>query len=281
MKKTHKKTIKNRCILFGILIGMLIPLFVNCILCKKIPFKTAGSNGEWLAFWGSYLGAIFGGITAYVVAKTQIKVGKENNKKIKQQTELMALIKLKEKLDIVKEHLEFLNKELEKGKFKYKEFTGNVKDNQYLIVFYYGRALNDTYEDIILLIDKLTDLELIIELRERINCYIYLEKVVSIDTTRYHHQLQILNKKCEIAKGDILLLENMPFENKNQQIEKEKLKIIQFKNTIKDIEKEMYIIDNKKIVRLKYYKEINEYQKIITLQEKINEKINSLKENMK
>ncbi|ASR69260.1 MAG: hypothetical protein H9W83_00730 [Leuconostoc sp.] len=66
--------------LFLIILGMLIfvggPLFVQY---KHWP-RGSNGNGDWLGFWGSYLGMVPSGLIAYFVAKSQIDAERNNER---------------------------------------------------------------------------------------------------------------------------------------------------------------------------------------------------------
>lgn len=65
----------------GIIIGLIVfvggPLFVQ--YTQWLP--GSNGNGDWLGFWGSYLGIIPSGLIAWLVATKQINSSKENEKK--------------------------------------------------------------------------------------------------------------------------------------------------------------------------------------------------------
>ncbi|WEG74406.1 hypothetical protein [Vagococcus intermedius] len=79
-----KKIVKN---IFGnwkiiVFVMIVIPIFIGILLLlidyvpllKRIP----GSNGDWLGFWGGYIGAAMGVLGAYYIMKKQIESDKES-----------------------------------------------------------------------------------------------------------------------------------------------------------------------------------------------------------
>lgn len=65
----------------GIIIGLIIfvggPLFVQ--YTQWLP--GSNGNGDWLGFWGSYLGIIPSGLIAWIVASKQIESSRENDRR--------------------------------------------------------------------------------------------------------------------------------------------------------------------------------------------------------
>lgn len=61
---------------------LVIPLLVNGLLTSSIsaPFINNTTNSDWLGFWGSYLGAIFGGIATLLGVKLTIDKMDEQKK---------------------------------------------------------------------------------------------------------------------------------------------------------------------------------------------------------
>jgi hypothetical protein len=85
-------------IFLGIVLG---PILTNFIIKTYIPlpFKYLtpfGNQKDWLSFFGNYSGGIIGGLSAYVIARMQIKDsqmdGKQKN--IKDQLGVLKIIKL-------------------------------------------------------------------------------------------------------------------------------------------------------------------------------------------
>lgn len=66
--------------IIGLIVGVIIfvvgPLFVQ--YTHWLP--GSNGNGDWLQFWGSYLGVIPSGLIAWLVASKQIKSDRENSK---------------------------------------------------------------------------------------------------------------------------------------------------------------------------------------------------------
>lgn len=60
----------------GVIVFVAGPLFVQY---NHWP-KGSNGNGDWLSFWGSYLGVIPSGLIAYCVAKVQINAAKESER---------------------------------------------------------------------------------------------------------------------------------------------------------------------------------------------------------
>lgn len=56
-----------------------VPIFINLIMNYKTKFEVAGSN-DWIGFYGSYIGAIIGGLVAFGVAHIQIRHQNEKDR---------------------------------------------------------------------------------------------------------------------------------------------------------------------------------------------------------
>lgn len=78
-----------------IMMVVFIPIFVNFLM--SLPCSWAkGAVGDWISFYGSYLGALIGGIVAFGVARIQIDAQKtsEKNALIIQQLPSVVMIRL-------------------------------------------------------------------------------------------------------------------------------------------------------------------------------------------
>lgn len=108
--------------LFIVVLIISVPIFLNILVSIETPYTT-GDSGTWLSFFGSYLGAIIGGIVAYYIAKMQFKRldSKEGEKRGLRQYPLLLevrseLLRIKNELNTLElkmdEHKEF-NDQLE------------------------------------------------------------------------------------------------------------------------------------------------------------------------
>ncbi|WP_273716266.1 hypothetical protein [Leuconostoc mesenteroides] len=94
------KIVSGITIIVGLIIFVGGPLFVQY---THWPHGSSG-NGDWLSFWGSYLGVIPSGMIAYIVAKVQIRDSKESERLQRNETHYldelralyMSLVKLGE-----------------------------------------------------------------------------------------------------------------------------------------------------------------------------------------
>jgi len=92
---------------------VLTPIFLNCFFQHYSITTAVGlSNKEWLAFWGSYLGAIIMGLFTFLVLfftyKQSEKHHKDNLKRLEDQTTL-----LNQQTESLKKQTAILSKEFE------------------------------------------------------------------------------------------------------------------------------------------------------------------------
>ena len=88
-----------------IILGVII-LILLILAPRMVPTVwTQGSTSDWILFYGSYLGAILGGLVAFAVARIQVKAleNQEKNRRIIQQ--LPALIQLKFEVEKAKKFM--------------------------------------------------------------------------------------------------------------------------------------------------------------------------------
>lgn len=95
------KIIKNKWTYF-IILGLFIFVPVG-IQISQVYFGDKTPHGDWLGFWGSYLGIIPSGLIAYFVAKNQIDYQNQiENKRRQRETDLFNLEKLEEGMEYLK-----------------------------------------------------------------------------------------------------------------------------------------------------------------------------------
>lgn len=88
MKETFKKYILL--IAASCLLIFMIPIIMALLLKLKVFSFAIGTTGAWIAYWGSYLGAIVGAFTVIAVTLIQIrKQGEHNKNQIDAQRESM------------------------------------------------------------------------------------------------------------------------------------------------------------------------------------------------
>ena len=75
------ENINKKWIVIVIVIIICLPILISffCNLADYIPLDivSVGSNSDWISFWGSMLGAIFGVIGTFFVLQIQIKKDNE------------------------------------------------------------------------------------------------------------------------------------------------------------------------------------------------------------
>lgn len=71
------KNNKKICLILLIIVIALIPSFINILLYIPIPTH-ATNDSDWLSFWGSFLGGVFGGLATFIgVLLTIFKMKKD------------------------------------------------------------------------------------------------------------------------------------------------------------------------------------------------------------
>lgn len=78
----------KHCIIVIFLVIVVCPIFINIIICCSNPLPwhipIAGTSENWVGFWGSYAGAIIGGlITLYVLYHTMKENAKIRDSQVK------------------------------------------------------------------------------------------------------------------------------------------------------------------------------------------------------
>lgn len=108
--------------LFIVFLIISVPIFLNILISIETPYNT-GDSGTWLSFFGSYLGAIIGGIVAYYIAKMQFERldSKEGEKRGLRQYPL--LLEVRSELLRIKNELNTLELRMD----KYKEFNDQLE----------------------------------------------------------------------------------------------------------------------------------------------------------
>ncbi|MCM3138968.1 hypothetical protein M3573_11805 [Bacillus safensis] len=81
--------------IFGVII--ILPMFINLLFTFKLPF-VQGSMDNWFSFFGSYSGAIVGGIVAYFISRHQWENHKRNEEENRKINQLFGLISIKSEL---------------------------------------------------------------------------------------------------------------------------------------------------------------------------------------
>ncbi|QSI43418.1 hypothetical protein [Bacillus altitudinis] len=105
---------------FGVII--ILPMFINLLFTFKLPF-VQGSMDNWFSFFGSYSGAIVGGIVAYFISKLQWQNHKKSEEENRKINELFGLICVKRELKKIHQSIEILERVKKNFLEKYKNFT--------------------------------------------------------------------------------------------------------------------------------------------------------------
>lgn len=97
-------------ILFILPLVLIIPIITGAVLKLTYSGYTIGDENAWVAFYGSYVGGVTGGVVAYLVAKMQINQLREEAKL--NHARFYAAIErdmhlLKDQLPSLKHHLEY------------------------------------------------------------------------------------------------------------------------------------------------------------------------------
>lgn len=137
---------KNRIIkiiiYFFVILGLVslflaIPYSINRYIICNSEYSKATNDG-WTSFFGSYLGAIIGGVISLFVAKItlnnefkhQKKQEDENNKKRENSMVYMVIYELECNLTILYGYLEYLGKEGRMGKINGGIYGANMKEDK-------------------------------------------------------------------------------------------------------------------------------------------------------
>lgn len=102
-----------------LLVILLICIVTPLLVEYWIPIPSG--NGDWLSFWGSYLGIIPSGLIAYFVAKYQIDREHEKAKKEKD-----------------RDCLPYFNVDMEKRKINFNSINSSLPIQQVILISYYS-----------------------------------------------------------------------------------------------------------------------------------------------
>lgn len=172
---------------------VFIPIFVNFLM--SLPCSWAkGAVGDWISFYGSYLGALIGGIVAFGVARIQIDAQKtsEKNALIIQQLPSVVMIRLE--LDKI---ISFL-KEL----YKIIESNENF-DSIELLNFGKVQQINKQYWEGI---DKIINSDLIADIIKFKEEYLKLQETLEINLNEFDVEINELNNEMNKDQGKINIL---------------------------------------------------------------------------
>ncbi|KAA8445031.1 hypothetical protein [Weissella paramesenteroides] len=92
MIKFLKKYWRLIIVIFLIFIFIGVPVLIQChvaFIYNPVKKMTPGDRGDWLQFWGSYLGVLPSGVIAALVAGYQIKAANKQSNQSRQQELIM------------------------------------------------------------------------------------------------------------------------------------------------------------------------------------------------
>lgn len=92
---------KNKKLIIIVIAVLIMPIVINVLMSIPTPWAK-GEVGDWISFYGSYIGALLGALVAFQVTKMQIKSQEDLNKKIKFNEQLSTLIILKVEIEELK-----------------------------------------------------------------------------------------------------------------------------------------------------------------------------------
>lgn len=72
---------KNKKLIIIVIAVLIMPIIINVFMSIPTPWAK-GEVGDWISFYGSYIGALLGALVAFQVTKMQIKSQDDLNKKI-------------------------------------------------------------------------------------------------------------------------------------------------------------------------------------------------------
>lgn len=103
--KYYKKLLSKRKFLILVIIGILIaPIFSNWLMFQG-SWKVAGSNSDWIGFFGSYIGAIFGGLITLLGVKLTIDAQEKRIKLDNYPRKIRIIHGMIKKLNILNDYL--------------------------------------------------------------------------------------------------------------------------------------------------------------------------------
>ncbi|MGE6657980.1 hypothetical protein [Bacillus altitudinis] len=204
---------------FGVII--ILPMFINLLFTFKLPF-VQGSMDNWFSFFGSYSGAIVGGIVAYFISRLQWQNHKKSEEENRKINELFGLICVKRELKKIHQSIEIL----ETVKKEFIEKNENYTHEDFYILSFNLENLDlDNWENI-----NFSDSDLVEKLLKIQEFYIDFREALSLDfkeikneineVTQKHYRANLNNKKDEYA-----ILTNKLSELKYKNQEGEKLKL--------------------------------------------------------
>lgn len=109
LKLREIEVVKNKKVIIILSAILIMPVTINELMSISTPW-TKGEIGDWISFYGSYIGALSGALVAFQVTKMQIKAQDDLSKKLKFNEQLSTLIILKVEIeDIQKSILSIYN----------------------------------------------------------------------------------------------------------------------------------------------------------------------------
>lgn len=175
---------KHKWEIIPFLVLFLIPIFIQTNLLYFgtwiLNFINIGKPGNWLGFWGSYLGSILSIAFAYVNTKMQLKESKRNDyEKAIKLRELDSTVSLLQAASYLKTYVHSLKEEFEfnKNKSLYKDLFIDYWSDIYKVQHSYIRKYNyaiDVYNA------KDTQ-NIVMQNKEITKCYLSLVRTVNIN----------------------------------------------------------------------------------------------------
>ncbi|WP_102422283.1 MULTISPECIES: hypothetical protein [Bacillus amyloliquefaciens group] len=194
--------------LFIFIVIVTIPIVINFLFSFRLPF-VQGSLDNWFSFFGSYSGALVGGIVAYFISRYQWENHKRNEEENRKINELFGLIRIKCELEKMLKSIVIV--EDSRKPFLSKK-GGQLSDQDYdffthnLTKLDYDNWVNMNFDDADLL-EKLLNIK---------DFYIEFCEALSLDIVSL--KIDIADLKIHI---DFLKLKNGTIDREIFQLEKE------------------------------------------------------------
>lgn len=229
-----------------VMIGVFIPIFVNFLMSLSYSW-VKGDIGDWISFYGSYFGALIGGIVAFGVARIQINAQKASEKNALIIQQLPSAVMIRIELNKIISFLEEL----------YKIVDGD-KDIDSIALLNFGKVqqINKQYWDGI---DKIINSDLIAEIIEFKEKYLKLQETLELNLSEFDLEVNELKNKATKNQMEFNSLQHkVDFLNAKKEAEvynkKYEWKLIKSRTIIDSAKKLKENIDN-------LIENINEIQK--------------------
>ncbi|WFF76313.1 hypothetical protein P6282_00385 [Bacillus velezensis] len=194
--------------LFIFMVIVTIPIVINFLFSFRLPF-VQGSSDNWFSFFGSYSGALVGGIVAYFISRYQWENHKRNEEENRKINELFGLIRVKSELEKMLKSINIIENTRKDFLSKY---DGELNDQDYDFITHNLTKLDfDNWVNI-----NFDDADLLEKLLNIKDFYIEFCKALSLDIVSL--KIDIADLKIHI---DFLKLKNGTIDRELFQLERE------------------------------------------------------------